>query len=124
MEILGKCINDFIQQKSYELSNQLLEIQSEVSRENDGSLKSLKSRIEFQEESNSLIFNAIVEVAKTIGFFNNIRSLPFKFVDSISNKIKKELSGIINDRSINNVINTNIRSQFKKILFTVKNFMF
>ena len=123
-EILGKCMNDFIQQKSYELSNQLLEIQTEVSRENDRNLKSLKSPIEFQEESKSLIYNAIVEVAKAIGFFNNIRSLPFKFVDSISNKIKKELSGIINDRSINNVINTNIRSQFEKILSTVKNFMF
>ena len=123
-EILGKCMNDFIQQKSYELSNQLLEIQTEVSRENDRNLKSLKSPIEFQEESKSLIFNAIVEVAKAIGFFNNIRSLPFKFIDSISNKIKKELSGIINDRSINNVINTNIRSQFEKILSTVKNFMF
>ena len=117
-------MNDFIQQKSYESSNQLLEIQSEISWENDGNVKLLKSRNEFQEEFKSLIYNAIVEVAKAIGFFNNIRSIPFKFVDSIFNKIKKELSGIINERSINNVINTNIRNQFEKILSTVKNFMF
>jgi GTP-binding protein EngB required for normal cell division len=123
-EILGKCLNDFIQKKSYELSNKLLEIQSEVNRENDGNLKVYKSRIEFQEESKRFIYNAIVEVAKNIGFFNNIRLLPLKFVDLISNKVKKELSGIINDKSMNNVINTNIRSQFEKIFSAVKKFMF
>ena len=123
-EILGKCLNDFIQQKSYEISNKLLEIQTEVNKENDGNLKVLKSRTEFQEDSKSLIFNAIIEVAKTIGFFNNIRLLPLKFVDLISNKIKKGLLGAINDESMNNAINKNIRGQFEKILSVVKNFMF
>ena len=95
-----------------------------MNRENDGNLKVFKSRIEFQEESKNFIFNDISEVAKAIGFFNNIRLLPLKFVELISNKVKKELSNVINDKSMNNIINTNIRRQFEKILSNVKNFMF
>ena len=123
-EILKKCLNDYIEQKSYELSNELLEIQSEVNRENDGNLKVFKSRSEFQKECQSSIYNSIIEIAKTIGFFNNIRLLPFKIVELISGKVKKEILGVIHDKSMDNIINKNIKLQFEKILSAAKNFIF
>ena len=123
-EILGKCLNDFIEQKSYELSNKLLEIQSEVNRENDGNLKILKSSSDFQEESRINIHDIIIKVAEKIYFFNNIRLLPLKLVDLISSKVKKEFLGVINNESTNNVINKNIRRQFEKILSGIKKFIF
>ena len=123
-EILGKCLKDFIEQKSYELSNKLLEIQSEVNRENDGNLKVLESRSDFQEKSKENIYDIIIEVAKKIYFFNNIKSLPPKLVDLISYKIKKEFLGVINNESTNNIINKNIRRQFEKILSGIKKFLF
>ena len=123
-EILGKCLKDFIEQKSYELSNKLLEIQSEVNRENDGNLKILKSSSDFQEESRINIHDIIIKVAEKIYFFNNIRLLPLKLVDLISSKVKKEFLGVINNESTNNVINKNIRRQFEKILSGIKKFIF
>ena len=123
-EILKKCINDFIESKSSDLSNELLEIQSQVNRENNGNLKIFKSRSEYQKEYRPFIYNSIIEVAKNIGFFNNIRLLPFKLLELISKKIKKELLDIIHDKSMDNIINKNIKRQFENILSIVKNFMF
>ena len=106
------------------VSNELLEIQSEVNRENNGNLKVLESRSDFQEKSRENIYDIIIEVAKKIYFFNNIKSLPPKLVDLISSKIKKEFLGVINNESTNNIINKNIRRQFEKILSGIKKFLF
>ena len=123
-EILKKCLSDFVEKKSSEISNELLEIQSEVNRENDGNLKVFKSRSEYQKEYQPFIYNAIIEVAKNNGIFNNVKLLPIKLVELLGGKIKKDIVSVIYDKSIGSIINTNIKQQFEKILSVVKNYTF
>ena len=123
-EIVEKCLFDFVSHKSIDLSNQLIDIHSQVNTEHNGNLKNYISHRGIQEEILPYILSSILQTAKNFGFLHYIKKIPFNLVDSLASKIKKEFFVIISDNSTKNNLNKKIQSQFQNILSIVKKFKF
>ena len=119
-EITQKCLKDFSNQKSYEISYKLLEIQSQVDDEKDGYLMEYKNRQQLEEETSSYIKNEINQYAEKFGYLNYIRILPLKIVDLLSEKVKNEFDLILVNNSTKNMLNEKIQNQFHEIKFLEK----
>ena len=119
-EIIGQCLNSFVESKINELTNKLIDLQAEVNSENNGNLKEYKSSGQFKEE---IIHTLIDSLSNKIGDYgNNIFEL--KMIKLLATTIKNDMNTLIDSDSTKNSLNSKIKNQFQRIISIVEGFHF
>ena len=119
-EIIGQCLNSFVESKINELTNKLIDLQAEVNSENNGNLKEYKSSGQFKEE---IIHTLIDSLNNKIGDYgNNIFGL--KMIELLATTIKNDMNTLIDSDSTKNSLNSKIKNQFQRIISIVEGFNF
>jgi GTPase SAR1 family protein len=115
-EIIKNCLKDSAEKKSNEYIDKIYEILEEIQKEKG---IYLENHINIQNMKNKLVSNiqkSLIDLAMRIGIKNNKNLISIKLINLISDKVKNELTSLINDNSTENNLNNKIKNQFQRIL--------
>ena len=119
-EIIGSCLLNFMDKRSEELLNKLIDLQAEINTKHNGNLKQYKSSGQFKEEIFPPIINSLNNLVNKFG----MDSLQSNLIDLISEKVQNDINTLISSDSTKNNLNTKIKKQFQRIISIVQGFNF
>ena len=119
-EIMGSCLLDFIDKRSEDLLNKLIDLQAEINTNHNGNLKQYKSSGQFKEEVFPPIINSLNNLINGFG----MDSLQSNLIDLISEKVQNDINTLISSDSTKNNLNAKIKNQFQRIISIVQGFNF
>ena len=119
-EIIGKCLMDFVEQRTEEITNKLTDLQAEINSQHSGNLKEYKTSGQFKNEIIPPVINSLNNLVEDFG----MNSFELKLIDLISEKVQNDMNSLILSDSSKNNLNSKIKKQFEKIMSKVKRFNF
>ena len=119
-EIIGKCLMDFVEQRTEEITNKLTDLQAEINSQHSGNLKEYKTIGQFKNEIIPPVINSLNNLVEDFG----MNSFELKLIDLISEKVQNDMNSLILSDSAKNNLNSKIKKQFEKIMSKVKRFNF
>ena len=88
-EIMGSCLLDFIDKRSEDLLNKLIDLQAEINTNHNGNLKQYKSSGQFKEEVFPPIINSLNNLIN--GFFNFFGGVIMSTINERVRALRKHL---------------------------------
>ena len=119
-EIIGKCLMDFVEQRTEEITNKLTDLQAEINSQHSGNLKEYKTSGQFKNEIIPPVINSLNNLVEDFG----MNSFELKLIDLISEKVQNDMNSLILSDSAKNNLNSKIKKQFEKIMSKIKRFNF
>ncbi len=118
-EIIKNCLKDSAEKKSNEYINKIYDVMNQIQQEKNIYLDNHLNREDIKNQLFSNIENSFFDLAMSTEIKNNKNLLSIKLIKLISDKVKYELTSLINNDSTKNNLNNKIKNQFQRILSSI-----